>query len=134
MTVKELRAKLKARGAKVSGRKNELVQRLVESEDHNVTCDGTESDDERNDADTFDDQDWSALEASISESNATVLINDEELPILSTLLFVNKPCGMSTLPTRQVEGYPNFPCLSELVKEWLSTNPVGIDSALVKSS
>jgi 23S rRNA-/tRNA-specific pseudouridylate synthase len=34
---------------------------------------------------------------------------------------------MSTLPTRQVENYPTFPCLYELVKEWLSTHPDGIE-------
>lgn len=116
MTVKELRCELRARGAKVSGRKTELVRRLIDLDSCNDEHDDTQPHDKY--------REWSILEATTADFMNDV---DEELPVLSSLLFVKKPCGMSCLPSRQVEGYPTFPCLSELVTEWLSAHPDGID-------
>lgn len=53
---------------------------------------------------------------------------DIELPLLNGLLFVNKPSGYSTLPTKQQLDNPAgtvFPCLSDKVKEWLRSDPKG---------
>jgi 23S rRNA-/tRNA-specific pseudouridylate synthase len=116
MTVKELKCELRARGAKVSGRKTELVRRLIDLDSCNDEHDDTQPHDKC--------REWSILEATTADFMNDV---DEELPVLSSLLFVNKPVEMSCLPTRRVEGYPTFPCLSELVTEWLSAHPDGIN-------
>ena len=130
MTVAQLKAQLKGRGAKVSGRKTELVQRLIDLDAADTeSSDAITSGNESNEIDTQEIDKWYVLEPTFSQFATDDLADstdDAELPILSTLLFVNKPCGMSTLPTREVEGYPTFPCLSEEVKEWLATNPDGI--------
>ena len=129
MTVKELRNELRQRGLKVSGRKTELVQRLLDSDAAHFASDNPSSKKENSRLQHDDDcEEWSVLKTSISEFNHTTTFYDidVEMPIHSSLLFVNKPCGMSTLPTREVEGYPTFPCLSELVKEWLNHHPDGV--------
>jgi len=61
-----------------------------------------------------------------------------EFPCVSGLLFVNKPSGMSTLPTKQQQlqdagiesrnvngNTPIYPCLSDAVKLWLKSSPDG---------
>ena len=51
-----------------------------------------------------------------------------ELPLLSGLLFVDKPSGWSTLPTKQQlenPSNPTYPCLSDSVKHWLYNHPEG---------
>ena len=64
---------------------------------------------------------WSVLEPSTNFKGSNMPLTDTELPLLHGLLFVNKPSGYSTLPTKQ----KLFPCLSDIVNEWLSTNPKG---------
>lgn len=65
---------------------------------------------------------WSILEPSSTNfEDSSIPLTDTELPFLHGLLFVNKPSGYSTLPTKQ----NLFPCLSKIVYEWLSTNPEG---------
>jgi 23S rRNA-/tRNA-specific pseudouridylate synthase len=64
---------------------------------------------------------WSILEPSTNFKGSNMPLTDTELPLLHGLLFVNKPSGYSTLPTKQ----KLFPCLSDIVNEWLSTNPKG---------
>lgn len=115
MTVKQLRNELRLRGVKVSGLKMELIQRLMDFD--TVTSTSTQNSSE----------DWHVLSPVLSDSTTHLdNVHDVELPIFSTLLFVNKPTGMSTLPTKSVKGYPTFPCLSNLVKDWLRTHPDGI--------
>eukprot|EP00956_Cyclotella_meneghiniana_P013930 scaffold20499_cov67-Cyclotella_meneghiniana.AAC.3 len=112
MTVKQLRNELRLRGVKVSGLKMELIQRLTDI-DTMTTQKSSEN--------------WHILSAVVSNSRSNLdNVHDVELPIFSTLLFVDKPTGMSTLPTKKVKGYPKFPCLSSLVKDWLYTHPDGI--------
>ena len=112
MTVKQLRNELRLRGVKVSGLKMELIQRLTDI-DTMTTQKSSEN--------------WHILSAVVSNSRSNLdNVHDVELPIFSTLLFVDKPTGMSTLPTKKVKGFPKFPCLSSLVKDWLYTHPDGI--------
>jgi len=112
MTVKQLRNELRLRGVKVSGLKIELIQRLIDI-DTMTTQKSSEN--------------WHILNAVVSDSRSNLdNVHGVELPIFSTLLFVDKPTGMSTLPTKEVKGYPKFPCLSSLVKDWLYTHPDGI--------
>lgn len=70
--------------------------------------------------DTRNDE-WSVLEPSTNFEGSNMPLMDTELPLLYGLLFVNKPSGYSTLPTKQ----KLFPCLSDIVNKWLSTNPEG---------
>ena len=117
MTVTQLKAELNGRGAKVSGRKTESVQRLIDLDAADTeTSDAIKSGNESNETDTQEIDKWFVLEPTFSQFATDDLADsadDAELPILSTLLFVNKPCGMSTLPTGEVEGCPTFSCLSE---------------------
>ncbi|KAL7539038.1 hypothetical protein ACHAXR_011767 [Thalassiosira sp. AJA248-18] len=134
MTVKELKVLLHERGAKVSGNKGELVQRLIEicDDSHDLSQSPSKS---LVDHETVR---WSVLESSITfinEFNATNSQkpskrkeDDIELPFLSGLMFVNKPSGWSTLPTKQQQDNPEcpeYPCLSDSVKKWLYNNPKG---------
>jgi 23S rRNA-/tRNA-specific pseudouridylate synthase len=86
----------------------------------------------------IDTRQWQILQPSIrlchnvttDETSEIILGNENtELPFLSGLLFVNKPSGMSTLPTKQQLDNPTvcpqFPCLSDSVNEWLQTDPKG---------
>ncbi|KAL7489142.1 hypothetical protein ACHAW6_014765 [Cyclotella cf. meneghiniana] len=144
MTVKELRDTLRMRGGKITGSKADLILRLIDLDEKSVYSTAQT-------LDHYSNVEWYALEPIISResryANSSVFsIFDQagsvhmELPVLSTLLFVNKPSGMSTLPTRQqlvhkiVENSgkqddlrpPSFPCLSESVQEWLMNHPVGV--------
>ncbi|KAL7453395.1 hypothetical protein ACHAWC_005078, partial [Mediolabrus comicus] len=91
-----------------------------------------------NTAESSDNRQWQILQPSIrlchnvttDETSEIILGNENtELPFLSGLLFVNKPSGMSTLPTKQQLDNPTvcpqFPCLSDSVNEWLQTDPKG---------
>jgi 23S rRNA-/tRNA-specific pseudouridylate synthase len=141
LTIKELKEMLRQHGAKVSGSKKELMDRLE-------GIDATEETKPQNDSDEPDDnpqhnisvnREWRVLEPSVTlfnSINTTNTSDDEEveMPFLSGLLFVNKPSGMSTLPTRQQlmqstrEGdtaIPTISCLSDSVKEWLLNHPDG---------
>ena len=49
-----------------------------------------------------------------------------KLPPLSGLVFVDKPAGWSTLPTKQQlenPSRPDFPCLLDSVRNWLREHP-----------
>jgi 23S rRNA-/tRNA-specific pseudouridylate synthase len=133
LTVKELREDLRQRGAKVSGRKTELAQRLMDLDGLEWSSDPSQTKNE----------DWSVLEPTISYAHSNEVsqqyIRSEELmlelPISSTLLFVDKPSGMSNLPTRELQetngdvttdSTPIYPCLSDSVKQWLLNHPDGI--------
>ena len=127
MTLKELKKKLlREYGAKVSGNKSELVNRLIEIQVADL--ESPKSD--------VKDEEWSILQPSISLHNQkleydTARDDDIELSCLSGLLFVNKPTGYSTLPTKQQLDNPSqppkYPCLSDSVKNWLQNNPDGRD-------
>ena len=141
MTLNELREILRVRGLNSEGNKRELVHRVliqgyeaksqllavVRRGDHN-NSDHAELDDNR---------EWQVLEPSIiqlcedlssDDQEEIVLADGNELPFLSGLLFVNKPSGWSTLPTKQQldnPTCPKYPCLSDSVIEWLKTDPKG---------
>ena len=151
LTIKELKELLRQCGSKVSGNKKELVDRLmqeiVNSEDSTINMPSLDHYLERvRSPEELNTVEWHVLEPAItyfSSSNETnnelseILDNDVEFPFLSGLLFVNKPSGMSTLPTKQQltqmtnDGessdpvHPIYPCLSDSVKEWLYSHPVG---------
>ena len=91
-----------------------------------------------NTTESSDNRQWQILQPSIrhchtvtSDETSEIILGNEntELPFLSGLLFVNKPSGMSTLPTKQQLDNPTlcpqFPCLSDSVNEWLQTDPKG---------
>jgi len=138
MTLNELRELLRERGFDSEGNKRELVHRILISgyeakpqlfsvvRDNNLEL-AAEPDDNR---------EWQVLEPSIQccqyltidEMTDTILGDGTELPFLSGLLFVNKPSGWSTLPTKQQldnPSCPSYPCLSDSVIEWLKTDPDG---------
>ena len=129
MTVNELKNLLRLENASVSGNKRELVQRLM-----NLHGNGSSFDllnlSAQNDT-VAPGAEWSILEPSTIEASKLRTINGEgfvELPLLSGLLFVNKPAGYSTLPTKQQLDNPmspTYPCLSDEVKVWLRTDPKG---------
>jgi hypothetical protein len=145
MTLGELRDRLRGRGLKVSGSKRELVHRLVNSTgtgvDPSLSPSQNDSDSRSTSAVGTDAEGWSVLEPSVSFARgATASIDapetpplgakyDAELPSLRGLLFVNKPSGYSTLPTKKRPddpAHPAYPCLSDSVNEWLRTNPDGV--------
>ena len=129
MTLKELKNLLRQKGAKVSGNKAELVNRLIEIQVADLESPISD----------VNDEEWSILQPSISFDNQNANNNiehdtareDIELPCLSGLLFINKPAGYSTLPTKQQldnpSQSPEYPCLSDSVKNWLHNNPDGRD-------
>eukprot|EP00984_Skeletonema_dohrnii_P030716 scaffold22420_cov139-Skeletonema_dohrnii-CCMP3373.AAC.13 len=150
MTLNELRQILRGRGLNSEGNKRELVHRVlisgyeaknqllaVVNNDHgNVEL--ASSLPPKNDppAEAVASREWQILEPSIQ--NCQCITNDEkkeiilgdgtEFPFLSQLLFVNKPSGWSTLPTKQQldnPACPTYPCLSDSVIEWLKTDPKG---------
>ena len=121
MTLNELRFILKERGLGSAGNKRELI--------HRVMISGHE---------TKREKEWQILEPSIQdcqyisddEQMDIVLGDSTELPLLSGLLFVNKPSGWSTLPTKQQidnPTCPTYPCLSDIVIKWLQSDPEGKD-------
>ena len=121
MTLNELKVMLRERSAKVSGRKKELVHRLMTMELAAIP----ESRTEINPA-------WDMLAsqtmtfASVNDADAI----DIEMPFLSGIMFVNKPPGWSTLPTKQQLDNPDnvtYPCLSDSVKKWLEVSKDGQD-------
>lgn len=123
LTLKQLKEILRKHGAKLSGNKRELVHRLMilqyESHDDNQT----QSSQPKTQIDPQT-EGWSILEPSTNSDDSTTeaLVNGAELPLLSGLLFVNKPPGWSTLPTKQQldnPACPGYPCLSDSVKKWL---------------
>jgi len=124
MTLKELKTLLRQKGAKVSEKKVELVDRLIE-----IQVADTESQ-----IDVINEE-WSILQPSISLDNQKLEYDaareDIELPCLPGLLFINKPAGYSTLPTKQQLDNPSqppeYPCLSDSVKNWLYNNSDGRD-------
>lgn len=123
MTLKELKNLLREYGAKVSGNKSDLVDRLIEIQ-------VADSESPKSDV---KDEEWSILRPSISLNNQKseydTAREDIELPLLSGLMFVNKPTGYSTLPTKQQLDNPlqppKYPCLSDSVKNWLHNNSDG---------
>eukprot|EP00579_Thalassiosira_antarctica_P031896 CAMPEP_0202002114 /NCGR_PEP_ID=MMETSP0905-20130828/8046_1 /ASSEMBLY_ACC=CAM_ASM_000554 /TAXON_ID=420261 /ORGANISM="Thalassiosira antarctica, Strain CCMP982" /LENGTH=571 /DNA_ID=CAMNT_0048558941 /DNA_START=66 /DNA_END=1781 /DNA_ORIENTATION=+ len=145
MTLKELKDLLHQYGAKVSGNKRELVHRLMISRYENH--DQSKSLPPQNNSHSKslikpETEGWSVLEPSVTlfnrDSNATSEDLDKsskrkedttiELPPLSGLIFVNKPSGWSTLPTKQQldnPSCPTYPCLSDSVKNWLYNHPEG---------
>jgi 23S rRNA-/tRNA-specific pseudouridylate synthase len=143
LTLGELKYLLRQRGESVSGNKRELVHRLMNSGRKSV--DASQSPSHNSDSrpkslvDT-NTEGWSVLEPTISFVRGTIAATgaskmpprsmkyDIELPLLHGLLFVNKPSGYSTLPTKQQLDNPTcpvYPCLSDSVKEWLRTDPKG---------
>ncbi|KAL7461472.1 hypothetical protein ACHAXS_001891 [Conticribra weissflogii] len=173
LTIKELKELLRQCGAKVSGNKQELVDRLVHelhmaaaghspfdatscneildsTEGHETHLEGIERSTSISNVPLLEEDQsagWYVLEPSISlltsssdEKNDPSEFFDGgvEYPFVSGLLFVNKPSGMSTLPTKQQlmhnasissrngSGKTSFyPCLSDAVKIWLQSNPDG---------
>ncbi|KAL3762508.1 hypothetical protein ACHAW5_008434 [Stephanodiscus triporus] len=143
LTLKELKDLLRRRGENVSGNKRELVHRLMNSGRKSVYASQSPSlnSDSRSksllDTNT---EGWSVLVPTISFVRGTIAATgaskmpprseeyDIELPLIHGLLFVNKPSGYSTLPTKQQLENPTspvYPCLSDSVKEWLRTDPKG---------
>lgn len=135
MTVKELKDLLRKENAQLSGNKRELVQRLMNINGASMDRSGLLS----QHATTVLAQ-WSILEptllldhgATTTETEASDSHQDSkgdliELPTLSGLLFVNKPAGYSTLPTKpQLDNTrPSYPCLADEVNRWLRTDPIG---------
>ena len=123
MTIKELKEILRKQGAAVSGRKNELVQRLMALHDQHQTVSEIDSQ-------TDAVGEWGLLEPVITnlDSGSTYREDGIEIPFLSGLIFVNKPPGWSTLPTKQQlfnPECPAYPCLSDNVKTWLYNTPEG---------
>ena len=123
MTIKELKEILRKQGAAVSGRKNELVQRLMALHDQHQTVSEIDSQ-----TDAVDE--WGLLEPVIRnlDSGSTDREDGIEIPFLSGMIFVNKPPGWSTLPTKQQlynPECPTYPCLSDNVKTWLYNTPEG---------
>ena len=123
MTLKELKDILRQHGATtVSGNKRELIQKCMNLQSllprHTIDYDGG-------------DKEWSILQPNISYEKASTIAKeyDIELPTLSGLIFVNKPSGYSTLPTKQQLDNPSQPptykCLSDSVKKWLYSHPEG---------
>lgn len=122
MTLKELKDILRQHGATVSGNKRELIQRCMNLQSllpqHTIDYDGG-------------DKEWSILQQSYNKKASTIIAKeyDIELPTLSGLIFVNKPSGYSTLPTKQQLDNPSQPptykCLSDSVKKWLYSHPEG---------
>ncbi len=133
MTLNELREVLVGRGLNSEGNKRELV--------HRVLISGYEAKSQllavvNNNDDNLNFSKWQIIEPIIE--NCQYLTNDEEkeivlgdgteLPFLSQLLFVNKPSGWSTLPTKQQldnPTCPTYPCLSQSILKWLKTDPRG---------
>lgn len=158
LTIKEVKDILRQQNVKLSGNKSDLIDRLGEILDHRhdgrssarsnngVFDDGiitsannaTLQLNNSNTAESSDNRQWQVLQPSIrhchtvttDETSEIILGNENtELPFLSGLLFINKPSGMSTLPTKQQLDNPTvcpqFPCLSDSVNEWLQTDPKG---------
>lgn len=129
MTLKELKDILRQNGANFSGNKRELVQRLMTLRYENLDLSQSQSKPLKDP----EIETWSILETSLAvvdDSNALPksINDDDELPSISGLIFVNKPSGWSTLPTKQQldnPKCPKFPCLSDSVKKWLYNHPDG---------
>lgn len=122
MTLNELKDMLRERSLKVSGRKKELVHRLMTGELAAFSDSRAESNLE-----------WVMLAsqtmtfASDDDTDA-IARTDIEMPFLSGIMFVNKPPGWATLPTKQQLDDPNnatYPCLSDSVKKWLGVSKDG---------
>lgn len=133
LRIKDLKGLLRERGAKVSGNKRELVERLLQ---YDQTQSQRDDELQSNLLVESESVEWSLLNPSITliessrESLKASVENDGsiELPCLSGLIFVNKPSAWSTLPTKQQldnPSCPNYPCLSDSVKNWLRTHPGG---------
>ena len=153
MTLKELRDILKGRGLNSEGNKRELVHRVLisgyEAKSQLLAVINNNNDDDNlelassllptttdhtalSDATNI----WQIIEPTLEncqylkddDTKDIVLGDGTELPFLSQLLFVNKPSGWSTLPTKQQldnPTCPTYPCLSKSVVEWLKTDPGG---------
>ena len=132
MTINELKDLLRKENARVSGNKRELVQRLTNIQGARISRPELLTRQHVNTARA----EWSILEPTFTLDNGTNTTTEAaecngdfiELPELSGLLFVNKPAGYSTLPTKQQldnPTCPRYPCLADMVKEWLYTDPVG---------
>ncbi|KAL9182010.1 hypothetical protein ACHAXT_012353 [Thalassiosira profunda] len=126
-TLKQLKERLRQLGASVSGNKMELVQRLMTLQHENHEQPPLDSETMAEPAT----ESWSILEPrmpSNTESDATTNGAFTELPFLSGLIFVNKPSGWSTLPTKQQLDDPSnaaYPCLSDSVNKWLRNDSEG---------
>ncbi|KAL7434580.1 hypothetical protein ACHAXH_009204 [Discostella pseudostelligera] len=137
MTINELKDLLRQKKAHVSGNKRELIQRLLNLREADI---GRPELQLQNDITPR--AEWSILEPTFSLDQYATTTTESfdthsksregftELPLLSGLLFINKPAGYSTLPTKQQLDNPTcpaYPCLSDIVKEWLHTDPKGRD-------
>jgi len=133
MTINELKDLLRRKNARVSGKKRELIQRLVHLREAGIDQPELQL---QNDITPL--AEWSILEPTLSATTTTESsdlhsksrVGFTELPLLLGLLFVNKPAGYSTLPTKQQLDNPTcpaYPCLADIVKEWLHTDPIGQD-------
>lgn len=148
MTLNELREVLTGRGLNSEGNKRELVHRVlisgydaksqllavINNDDNLELASSLPITNGHAGLDTI--SKWQILEPTIE--NCQYLTNDDkkeialgdgtELPFLSQLLFVNKPSGWSTLPTKQQLDNPTcpaYPCLSKSILQWLKTDPIG---------
>jgi len=69
------------------------------------------------------------LNNNLTNAQQQLIDMDVELPTLSSLLFIHKPSGWSTLPTKQQLDNPDskstYPCLSDSVNRWLYTTSQG---------
>ena len=154
MTLKELRDILRGRGLNSDGNKRELVHRVlisgyeaksqllavINNHDDNLELASSSRPTTTNNDHTGPDvsSKWQIIEPTVE--NCQYLTNDDkkeillgdgtELPFLSQLLFVNKPSGWSTLPTKQQLDNPicpTYPCLSKSIVEWLKKDPRGVE-------
>ena len=137
MTLKELKNILCQYGTTVSGNKRELVHRLMNlqttlTRHTNSQYETLEENEEWTILDpviSFAQEDYSNAKADASENQVNMREDEIELPLLSGLMFVNKPAGYSTLPTKQQLDNPlqppQYQCLSDSVKNWLYNHPEG---------
>ena len=138
MTLKELKNILRQYGTTVSGNKRELVHRLMNlqttlSQHNNSQYETLEENEQWTILDpiiSFVQGDYySNAKSDASESQINMREDEIELPFLSGLMFVNKPAGYSTLPTKQQLDNPlqppQYQCLSDCVKSWLYNHPQG---------
>ena len=102
MTVAELKALLKERGLRVSGKKSELVERLVESEDAPFEAEEAKEEEpqetssqeveesETADDDTWDDEDWDDEEADEGHVAKQKPVLSDDMKVALALRFEQK--------------------------------------------
>ena len=102
MTVAELKALLKERGLRVSGKKSELVERLVESEDAPFEAEEAKEEEpqetssqeveesETADDDSWDDEDWDDEEADEGHVAKQKPVLSDDMKVALALRFEQK--------------------------------------------